>query len=126
MIGIPWKTKGRDRHGIDCVGLALLVQKELYGRDYEFPYDYNPLTDDESILINWIESIADRVDKAQDGDLVIYRMPCNGEDKYHIGTVVDGALLHIYPNKTSRMTRLYKQRIYGIFRGWEVEKCQEQ
>ena len=121
MIGIPWKTKGRDRHGVDCVGLALLVQKELYGRDYEFPYDYNPLTDDEGILINWIESIADRVDKAQDGDLIIYRMPCNGEDKHHIGTVVDGALLQIFPFKKSHKTRIFKHRIYGIYRGREVK-----
>lgn len=121
MIGIPWKTKGRDRHGVDCVGLALLAQKELYGHDYEFPYDYDPLTDDESILINWIESIANKVDKPQNGDLVIYRMPCNGEPKHHIATVVDGALLHIYPFKKSQMTRIYKQRIYGIFRGREVK-----
>ena len=117
MIGIPWKTKGRDRHGIDCVGLALLAQKELYGHDYEFPFDYDPLTDDESILINWVESIADRVDKPQDGDLIIYRMPCNGVDKYHIGTVVGGALLYTYPGKTSRMSRINTHRIYGIYRG---------
>ena len=121
MIGIPWKTKGRDRHGIDCVGLALLAQKELYGHDYEFPFDYDPLTDDESILINWVEGIADKVDKPQDGDLIIYQMPCNGEPKHHIATVVGGALLHIYPFKKSQMTRIYKQRIYGIFRGREVK-----
>lgn len=120
MIGIPWKTKGRDRHGVDCVGLALLAQKELYGREYDFSYDYNPLTDDESILINWVEGIADKVDKPQDGDLIIYRMPVNSENKHHIATVVDGALLHIYPFKKSQMTRIHKQRIYGIFRGREV------
>lgn len=121
MIGIPWQSKGRDRHGIDCVGLALLAQKELFNREYDFTFDYDPLTDDESILINWVESIADRVDKAQDGDLIIYRMPVNGENKHHIATVVDGALLHIYPFKKSQMTRLYKRRIYGIYRGREVK-----
>lgn len=125
MIGIPWKTKGRDRSGIDCVGLALLAQRELYGREYAFPFDYDPLTDDESILINWVESIADRVDKPQDGDLIIYRMPCNGEDKHHIGTVVDEALLHIYPGKSSRKVRIRMKRIYKIYRAREVETWRE-
>ena len=120
MIGIPWKAKGRDRHGIDCVGLALLAQSELYGRDYDFPYDYDPLTDDESILIKWVESIADRVDKAQDGDLIIYRMPCNGEDKYHIGTVVDGALSYLPQQDVKNDTAIQAENLRNI---QEVGRC---
>lgn len=120
MIGIPWKSKGRDRHGIDCVGLALLAQKELFNKEYEFPFDFDPLTDDESVLVEWVKSISDRVSKPQDGDLVIYSIPYKGAPKYHIGTVIDGNLLNISPDRTSRISRLHKNRIYGIYRGREV------
>ena len=126
MIGIPWKTKGRDRSGIDCVGLALLAQKELFGREYEFPFDYDPETGDENILLDWLEYIADEADIPQNGDLVIYRMPgIDGIVKHHIGTVVGGALLHIYPGKSSRKVKIRMKRIYKIYRAKEVETCRE-
>ena len=126
MIGIPWKTKGRDRDGIDCVGLALLAQKELFGREYEFPFDYDPETGDEKILLDWLEDIADEADIPQNGDLVIYRMPgIDGVVIHHIGTVVDDALLHIYPGKSSRKVKLMMCRIYKIYRAREVETCRE-
>jgi hypothetical protein len=126
MIGIPWKTKGRDRSGIDCVGLALLAQKELFGREYEFPFDYDPETGDENILLGWMSSIADEVNTAREGDLVIYRLPgIDGVVRHHIGTVVDDALLHIYPGKSSRKVKIRMKRIYKIYRAKEVETCRE-
>jgi hypothetical protein len=127
MIGIPWKAKGRDHDGIDCVGLALLAQKELFGREYEFPFDYDPETGDESVLLHWLEGIADEADTPRDGDLIVYRMPgIDGKASHHIGTVVDGALLHIYPGKASRKVRLLTKRITAIYRAREVETCREQ
>lgn len=122
MIGIPWLAKGRNRSGIDCVGLALLAQKELYGRAYPFPFDYDPETGDEQILLDWLEGIADEVDDPQDGDLVIYRIP--GVERHHIGTLVGDALLHIYPGKSSRMVKFRMNRIYKIYRARGVEACQ--
>ena len=126
MIGIPWKTKGRDRDGIDCVGLALLAQKELFGREYEFPFDYDPETGDENILLGWMSSIADEVNTAREGDLVIYRLPgIDGVVRHHIGTVVDDALLHIYPGKSSRKVKFRMKRIHKIYRAREVGSCRE-
>lgn len=126
MIGIPWKTKGRDRDGIDCVGLAILAQKELYGREYAFPFDYDPETGDERVLLDWLKYIAYEVDVPHDGDLVVYRMTgTDGVVRHHIGTVVDGALLHIYPGKSSRKVKFRMKRIYKIYRAREVETCRE-
>lgn len=126
MIGIPWLAKGRDRDGIDCIGLALLAQKELFGREYEFPFDYDPETGDESVLLDWLEDIADEVNTAHEGDLVIYRMPgIDGIVKHHIGTVVGEALLHIYPGKSSRKVKFRMKRIHKIYRLREVETCRE-
>ena len=126
MIGIPWKTKGRDRDGIDCVGLALLAQKELYGREYDFPFDYDPETGDERVLLDWLEDIADEADVPHDGDLVIYRLPgADGVVRHHIGTVVDEALLHIYPGKSSRKVKFRMKRIHKIYRAREVGSCRE-
>lgn len=126
MIGIPWKAKGRDRDGIDCVGLALMAQKELFGMEYNFPFDYDPMGDDEGVLVKWISTIADRVEEPIEGDVVIYAIPHRSGIKYHIGTVVSGGLLHIGPNSTSRIIRFNRKRIYGIYRGREVEQCQVQ
>ena len=126
MIGIPWLAKGRDHNGIDCVGLALLAQKELYGREYDFPFDYDPETGDENILLGWMSSIADEVNTAREGDLAIYRLPgIDGVVRHHIGTVVDDALLHIYPGKSSRKVKIRMKRIYKIYRAREVETCRE-
>ncbi len=126
MIGIPWLAKGRDRSGIDCVGLALLAQRELYGREYAFPFDYDPETGDERVLLDWLDCIADEADAPRDGDLVVYRMPgADGVTRHHIGTVVDEALLHIYPGKTSRKVKIRMKRIYKIYRAREVEICRE-
>ncbi len=30
-VGIPWRWRGRDRHGIDCHGLVMLVYREVFG-----------------------------------------------------------------------------------------------
>ena len=96
MIGIPWTTNGRDRSGIDCVGLALLAQRESYGREYDFPFDSDPETGDERVLLDWWEGIADEADAPRDGDLVIYRLPgADGVVRHHTGTVGEEALLHI-------------------------------
>ncbi len=30
-VGIPWQWRGRDRDGIDCHGLVMLVYREVFG-----------------------------------------------------------------------------------------------
>jgi len=58
--------------------------------------------------------------------LVIYRMPgTDGVVRHHIGTVVDEALLHIYPGKASRKVKFRMKRIYKIYRAREVKSCRE-
>lgn len=41
LVGIPWKPGGRDLSGCDCMGLAILAQKILFGRELPFP-EYSP------------------------------------------------------------------------------------
>lgn len=47
LVGIPFRSKGRDRAGIDCWGLFRLVQAERFGR----------------VLPSWTEAYADACDR---------------------------------------------------------------
>lgn len=71
FIGIPYDV----RH-MDCADLALLVQRELFGRAVHLPGKRpRPLRDDAQALAihAYTQQLADLVDQPQDGDVVLMR-----------------------------------------------------
>ena len=134
LIGIPWRAGGRDTDGCDCVGLALLVQQELWGRKFPFPHQYDPESDVvlEERLFRWLHKIARPVINPAPGRLVVMQMTVGGHRFLHLGTLLDGAplrMLHTYPGHRSQAVRFhgrYLARVRGYFDGEEGERCRTQ
>jgi cell wall-associated NlpC family hydrolase len=93
-LGIPYREHGRDRDGIDCWGLFMLVHSEIFGRrlpDFADRYDDDLVSKAGAIdaEARWL-SIAITVPTL--GDAVFLRL---GAVVAHIGLVIGGGrMLH--------------------------------
>ncbi|MBG95136.1 MAG: hypothetical protein CL793_07780 [Chloroflexi bacterium] len=87
-IGIPYQNRGRDREGIDCYGLVVLVFREVFGVrltsfddfDIESP-DIHQVWDD-SRRSEWVRVADEDVRPGDVVDAILMRIP-------HCGIVVD-------------------------------------
>jgi len=100
LTGIPWKVGGRGRDGVDCLGLALLAQRELFGRHIEDVWRYDESTYRAVSLTapaDLLELGAVEVSEPLDGDVAFLRV----RDCGHLSTWIDGRLLTIYEGRPS-------------------------
>jgi len=97
-IGTPYKDHGRDRAGVDCWGLAVLVYDEVlgiklpsYAEDYISTDERGEIADlirDRQQIGPWFE-----VDEASEFDVAFFR---RGPHASHVGIVVrPGTMLHV-------------------------------
>lgn len=80
-IGTPWRHQGRNVHGIDCVGLVVVVCKGLGISSYD-DTGYGRDPDPHKFLPHFQKGGAVRIDPKimQPGDLIIFRQsafPCH-------------------------------------------------
>jgi hypothetical protein len=118
LTDIPWKVGGMDYNGVDCLGLAYLTQRDLYGKEVNLSYLYkeeNILSMSRTILKE-ITKFAVPVDIPETGDIALLKFRAS----LHIATYVDmDLLLHIFSGKRSRLTRLSGRLggfLYGFYR----------
>jgi len=116
LTGIPWRVGGRDYSGVDCLGLAYLAQRDLYGKEVNLSYIYkeeNILSMSRTILKEMTKFTVP-VDIPRIGDIVLLKF----RSSLHIATYVDmDLLLHIFSEKRSRLTRL-SGRLGGFLHGF--------
>lgn len=119
-IGIPYRTGGRTKDGLDCWGLVRLVHREQFGNDlpsFDGLYD---APDDERV----VELIARnregwaRVDTPQPGDVVVFRVWGGNQ---HVGVVTEpGKFLHVRIGRDAVVERLdgsiWVKRVEGVYR----------
>lgn len=125
LVGIPWKVGGRDADGCDCVGLALLAQRELWGREIvlspsEVRFDENDWPRESARIASVIRAHLHPAPGPLVGGVVLLRIGgC-----HHLGTFVDPTrFLHIFEGHTSRLSafsRRYQERAVGHFEAKEV------
>ncbi|MGA9723298.1 MAG: NlpC/P60 family protein [Candidatus Binatus sp.] len=137
-VGLPFRSLGRDRAGVDCWGLVCLVYREQFGREipaysesYASAYDRAEI----DALIRGATATPDwqRVERGKEalGDLVLIR--CGGRPT-HVGIVVDprekkflhsqgeppsfaGQMRSATPSCTDRWDELtWRNRILGFYR----------
>jgi cell wall-associated NlpC family hydrolase len=127
-VGIPFRSRGRDRFGCDCYGLVAMVLREQFGADVpSYAEEYETATDQEEIAA-LIDSerrggVATGagwrfVYAAQPGDLVLLTIAGR---PWHVGILVaPNAMLHTRPGANAVLERLdapkWKHRIVGYYR----------
>lgn len=90
-LGIPFKRAGRDIRGLDCWGLVLLVEKEVYRKRLpDFVYGDISFQEQIKLFNNGMDFISPKaVDKPSEGSAVVTK---NGS---HIGVYIGrGLVLH--------------------------------
>ena len=123
-VGLPYAVGGRDRSGVDCFGLCLLVWRERYGLDVPL---YGGVSWDEAnsaeigsfiggeALAGW-----DRIEAGHEraGDAILMRMRGH---PIHVGVIVaDGIMLHCHDRADAAVedfrTLQWSRRILGFYR----------
>lgn len=119
-VGLPYKTKGRDRDGVDCWGLVRLVYFEQFAIELPSFDDLYQSGEDPRISEaisrereGWIST-----DLAAPGDVVVLRI---GGGLQHVGVIVaPGEFLHVRGGSTATIERLgssiWKNRVEGFYR----------
>jgi hypothetical protein len=119
-IGIPFKSNGRDWHGVDCWGLARLVYKEEFGIELPSFTEQYYITDTPRIeeLINQYKEGWVPVQEPKCGDLILFRIFGSAS---HVGILVDeGRFIHSRHGYDVAIAELnstrWQHRVLGYFR----------
>lgn len=101
FIGVPWKHQGRNRLGIDCVGLVIIVGNEMGLIDYT-SNNYQRHGQGTTFLREFRAGmmVEKKLDEAKPGDVLLFRdkqYPCHsaivGEKKGRL-TIIHAHALH--------------------------------
>lgn len=68
MVGWPWREGGRDRQGIDCLGVVLVIYRNVYG--LELPDAFNVCGTDAQKVLEHYGRVAEEVENPALGDVV--------------------------------------------------------
>lgn len=92
-IGVPFVHQGRNRLGVDCIGLVLVVCRALGLSDAD-PRGYGRAPNGAALLRGLAQYARPlRPDEAQAGDLLLMRFL---RDPQHVGIATDHGILHAY------------------------------
>lgn len=118
-LGSPYKHQGRIRAGLDCIGLAIAICRDLELGDFDFQaYSREP---DGVILLAEIEKVCIPVQQYQPGDLLVFRirkLPSHCGIATQLG---DGlGLIHAYQSlervAEHALSDWWVERIVGAYR----------
>jgi len=71
-IGVPWRHQGRNRYGVDCIGLVIASAHALRLTEFDFrAYGRVPIGD---LLLRVCDEQMVRKSKAQPGDVLVMRL----------------------------------------------------
>lgn len=119
-IGIPFKSGGRDRRGLDCYGLVRLVLAEQYGcqlplLDGKYDNALN-LYDTSPLFFQQLPILTEKITGPQERALALMEMrqlPC------HLGLFCGGGcILHSRSGAGVVAERIDSRRLPGRISGW--------
>lgn len=116
-IGTPYLHQGRNRHGVDCIGLLLAVGWSLGLTDYDVKgYGRTP---DAGFLQAECERLMNRIDldAARPGDVYLMRFTT---DPQHLGIATERGIIHAWAGGAKRvaetsMPRSWRSRIVAAY-----------
>lgn len=90
-LDVRWQHQGRNRHGVDCIGLVLVTCWALGLTDYDVKgYGRTP---NAGFLQRECDRMMTRVREAQMADVLLMRY---GREPQHMGIVTDRGVIHAY------------------------------
>lgn len=108
-LGVPYKFGGQDKNGVDCSGLAQLLEQEVY--NISIP----------RVTSQQVTTIKRKYeDELQEGDLVFFDF--DGKQFSHVGIYLqNGYVVHASSSKGVMIVRLHDPSLYKYFsRGGSV------
>lgn len=128
FIGVPWRHQGRSRAGIDCVGLVILVGRELGVMAYD-TNDYQRHVMGPGFLRHFRAAMVEKkIVDAQPGDVLLFRdrqFPCHstilGERKGRL-TIIHAHALRRQVLEEEMESEDWMQRRIACFAFPEVEE----
>ncbi len=92
-IGTPFRHAGRNEHGVDCVGLVLVVAYRL-GISQYVPRPYARLVDPDELRAE-VEEVCDLIpsEEKRPGDILLLRV---GGVPQHLGIYAGETLIHAF------------------------------
>jgi cell wall-associated NlpC family hydrolase len=126
FLGIPYKFRGRDHRGTDCLGLVwmYLRTRGIFIPDTDgLAMEHDRQDDYMRRAMNALEKLGKPVIIPHKDDIVLMRMPGGYT---HMGVMVDDVnILHVLKDRPSRIdpVRRFSRRITGIYRPYpDLEK----
>ena len=110
-LNVPFRHQGRDGHGIDCVGLPIVVCQSLGLLDQRFDVaNYGRLPSGE--LVTRLQSVCRPLERALPGSLIVIAWSrlaahvaiCTGETMIHAYERIGRVIEHGYRGRWVRMT----------------------
>jgi cell wall-associated NlpC family hydrolase len=128
FVGIPYVEFGRDRDGVDCWGLAVLVYRELRGIElpsYTEGFVSSPEREELAALINNAsdDGLWTMADSPASLDVAVFR---RGALETHVGIItnIPGYMLHAAAGGQSKHEAYdagrWSHRLTGIYRHREM------
>ena len=113
-LGVPWVHQGRNRYGVDCIGLLLVVCRRLGLSDYEVSgYGRSPNAD---FMRRECERLMTPTDDPQPGDVLVMRF---SREPQHVLIKTDHGVIHAWsvPGRVVevRMPDAWARRIVGAY-----------
>lgn len=88
-LGVPWVHQGRNRHGVDCIGLLLVVCRSLGLSSYDVTgYGRSPNAD---FMRRECDRLMNRTHDPQPGDVLIMRF---SREPQHVLIRTDHGVIH--------------------------------
>ena len=119
FAGIPFRFLGRDRSGVDCLGLVWLYlrSKGIHIPDTDgLPMDKDLRPDYLERAIEGLSKMCDSVAYPEPNDIILMRLPGGYT---HLGVMVDDChMLHVLKDRPSGLEPImkYRRRVVAIFR----------
>lgn len=115
FMGTRWHHQGRNRAGIDCIGLVIAVAHQLGLSDYDTT-GYGRIPDGR-VLCKLLDQHMQRTDNSNLGDVLLMRFEKNPQ---HVAIVTDIGIIHAYANARRvvehRLDAVWAARVVGSYR----------
>jgi cell wall-associated NlpC family hydrolase len=119
FTGIPFSFKGRDKRGVDCLGLVWLYlrSKGIHLPDTDgLPMEQDLQSDYLDRAIAALSRVCEAVAYPEEDDIILMKLPGGYT---HLGVMVDDArMLHVLKDRPSGLEPVmkYRRRVVAIFR----------